>query len=82
VIRYSSQPGNRPDYDAVTPEQRAKEKLDALRATCDWSNLSRADKEEMERLGARLPGRTYSRALLERERRARAASKLVAAENE
>jgi hypothetical protein len=76
VIRYSDQPGNRPDYDAVTPEKLAKQKLDALRAECDWSNLSRADKLAMEELGERLPGRTYSRAATERDRRSRAAAKI------
>jgi hypothetical protein len=76
VIRYSKQPGNRPDYEAVTPEQVAKQQLDAIRATADWSNLSREERLAMEELGERLPGRTYSRAAKERDRRGRSAARI------
>jgi hypothetical protein len=61
VIRYSQQPNNKPDYSATTPAQAAKAELDALRAGCDWSNLTRAEKEQMAALGKRLPGQRYAR---------------------
>jgi hypothetical protein len=68
VIRYSKLPEKKPDYSATTPDQQTKAELDAVRARCDWRNLSKADRSALEDLESRLPGYSYARAAKQKQK--------------
>jgi hypothetical protein len=70
VIRYSSLPGNKPDYTTATAEEVAKAELDELRANCDWANVSLVEKSQMAALAARLPGSRYAKVAKQSRKRA------------
>ena len=70
MIRYSSLPGNKPDYSTATAEEVAKAELDELRASCDWANVSLVEKAKMAALAERLPGSRYAKVAKQSRRRA------------